>query len=143
MSLDVLRRGVLLAAGVVLGLAMLTPAQAAQDEKKEKKGKPQQVVPTGREDAAPATAAEAAGEALVERMVDRTVEGLRSYQYDDGTVGVDLDGRFMHVSVVSRRPDGSLAVSCVGNHKGLAHAKLPAPPAAKAAKPAPVALEEK
>jgi hypothetical protein len=31
----------------------------------------------------------------------------------------------------------------VGNHKGLAHAKRPAPPAAKAAKPAPVALEEK
>lgn len=137
------RRTALLAAGVMLGLALATTADAAQDEKKAKKGKPQQVVPTGAEDAAaaPVTAAEAQGEADLARMLDRTTEGLRSFQLPDGTVAVDLEGRFMHASVATKRPDGSVAVSCGASHKELAQAKAAA---SKARKPAaPVVLEEK
>jgi hypothetical protein len=140
MSLDVLRRGVLLAAGVVLGLAMLTPAQAAQDEKKAKKGKPQQVVPTGAEDSATPTAAEAEGEANLEQMLDRSTEGLQVIRLDNGVELVDLEGRFMHVSTVLRRGDGSAVKSCVSSKLDLQKAQE----AARASrKPAPVVLEEK
>lgn len=141
MSLDVLRRGVLLAAGVVLGLASLTPAQAAQDEKKAKKGKPQQVVPTGKEDApVPLTPAEIEGEANLERMLDRTTEGLQVIRLDNGVELVDLEGRFMHVSTVLQRGDGSAVKSCVSSKLDLQKAKEAA---RTSRKPAPVVLEEK
>ena len=141
MSLDVLRRGVLLAAGVVLGLAMLTPAQAAQDEKKAKKGKPQQVVPTGAEDAgAPPSAAEAEGDANLEQMLDRSTEGLQVIRLDNGVELVDLEGRFMHVSTVLTRGDGSSVKSCVSSKVDLQKAKA----AARASKkPAARVMEEK
>ena len=146
MRLELLRRAALLSAGVVLGLSLATATDAAQDEKKAKKGKPQQVVPTGEEDspAAEARAASAAAavvEANLDRMLDRSTEGLESVQHDNGMVSMDLEGRFMHVSLASKRADGTSSTSCVASHKELNNARAAARAAAKPAPP--VALEEK
>lgn len=51
---------------------------------------------------------------LIERLTNRSTEGLRQFESSDGSIGVDLDGRFQHVHVA--RFDGQRSeVACVGS----------------------------
>jgi hypothetical protein len=142
-------RLIAVAAALALGLGAAVPAaQAAQGHKPAKKQKPQQVHPTGEEDAKAPTAEEAAGEAALEQMTNRSSEGLAVVQHENGMASVDLEGRFMSVMVAATRKDGTRGAVCSHDHDQVSRARkaatepavaAPAPPAPKTA---PV-LEEK
>jgi hypothetical protein len=86
---------------------------------------PQQVLPTGAEDApARATAARSAAAATTAtpdasqlerelvRMTSESDQGLAAVKQSDGSVRVDLDGRFMSVLVATPTRDGGDEISC-------------------------------
>jgi hypothetical protein len=90
---------------------------------------PQQVVPTGAEDAATPAAAAARRAAPVTaaasttpdaarlerelvRMTSESDQGLNAVTLPDGSVRVDLDGRFMSVLVATPTSDGGDEVTC-------------------------------
>lgn len=142
-----LPRVLMLGATVLLvgGMAMAAPDKPG----KPKKQKPQQVVPTGAEDTAVPTADEVLADLELEQMTSRSTEGLEAVEHPDGTVSVDLEGRFMSVVVATPNAAGGHTVSCAtGQHaryqarKARAvQATKPATPPAPA--PAPTPLEEK
>lgn len=49
------------------------------------------------------------------RMLSRSTEGLTSRVLPNGTVALDLQGRFMNLSVATRNADGTISMNCV-NH---------------------------
>jgi hypothetical protein len=70
----------------------------------------QQIVPTGAEDtpaAARRTAAEEEAQAEMERMTSRSAEGLVPVLHADGTVSMDLEGRFMNIAVADEAGQAS------------------------------------
>lgn len=148
------RLAVLLAAAALLGLApgMLATSEAGQGPEKAKKQKPRQVLPTGREDAVPPTAEEVLAEQALDQMLSRSTEGLEVIYHEDGTMSVDLEGRFMSVVVAAPGADGKTVASCITGPEALAKLKAPAsasgskPPPARSAVsepgPAPAPLEE-
>lgn len=127
---------------------------------------PQQVLPTGAEDApqtstattarsaAPAADLQALQSELV-RMTSESDAGLKSVNLSDGSKRVDLDGRFMSVLVATPTSDGDDEITCHSGKDALTQVeraqriiagKLPKPTrtvAAISAQPAPAALEEK
>jgi uncharacterized membrane protein len=48
-------------------------------------------------------------------MVNQSTEGLEQVQHADGSVSMDLKGRFQNVSVARINQDGSVTQSCVDN----------------------------
>ena len=48
-------------------------------------------------------------------MVNQSSEGLVQVQHSDGSVSVDLQGRFQNVTVARVNKDGSVSTSCVDN----------------------------
>jgi hypothetical protein len=48
-------------------------------------------------------------------MVNQSTEGLEQVQHEDGSVSMDLKGRFQNVTVARVNADGSLSQSCVDN----------------------------
>jgi hypothetical protein len=49
------------------------------------------------------------------QMVNQSTEGLVQVQHDDGSVSMDLEGRFQNVTVARVNKDGSVSQSCVDN----------------------------
>lgn len=116
--------------------ALFTAGPAAADKGKGK-GKPQQVVPTGKEDAKPPTPAEQAADAELERITDQSSEGLTPVQRPDGSVTVDLEGRFQSVVVARKNADGTTSIGCVDRLPSKdAAPQAPAAPAQPAPTPA-------
>lgn len=82
---------------------------------------PQQVPHTGVGDAKPLTSADVQGLRTLQAITSRSLEGLTYEQRGDGTIGLDLQGRFMHVLMATPGPDGRPVLSCqTGDH---AHAE--------------------
>ncbi|HYR76214.1 MAG TPA: hypothetical protein VEM96_10260 [Pyrinomonadaceae bacterium] len=50
-------------------------------------------------------------------MLNRSTEGLVQVQHPDGSVSVDLEGRFQDVTVARVNKDGTVSQSCVNNPK--------------------------
>ena len=50
-------------------------------------------------------------------MLNQSTEGLVQVQHPDGSVSVDLQGRFQDVTVARVNKDGSVSQSCVNNPK--------------------------
>ncbi len=48
-------------------------------------------------------------------MLNQSTEGLVEVQHPDGSVSVDLEGRFQNVTVARINKDGSVSQSCVDN----------------------------
>jgi hypothetical protein len=120
--------------GLALGLG-IAPVVRADPPAKAKKQKPRQVHPTGKEDAAPPSAADVAAEEKLEQMTSRSAEGLTPVQHADGMISLDLEGRFMHVMKAVPDGKGGTRLVCTGDHSKL-QATTPV------SKP-PAALEEK
>jgi hypothetical protein len=139
-------------------------AQAADKPEPNATQLPQQVLPTGEEDAVQAAPAAriAASAAVSDRqlleaelvdMTDESDEGLVRVDLPDGSSMVDLQGRFMSVVVATPTADGDVTVGCYTGEDAIAHAlhahdvatgKAPKDPApAKVQPAAPQALEEK
>jgi hypothetical protein len=81
---------------------------------------PVQVLPTGAEDAPRVTAfasraaaaAEKSPEEKLREMVSESAEGLVAVRRPDGTVSMDLQGRFQSVIVAKQTEDGRFVMSC-------------------------------
>ena len=58
----------------------------------------------------------------LKKMVNKSADGLSQVENEDGSVTMDLNGRFRHVVVAREREDGTLAMSCVDNPKSAAAA---------------------
>lgn len=139
---------VFLVSFTILGLTPDTSptieARQGQGQDKARK-KPTQVLPDGKEDANPPSAEEVLGQEALEAMISRSSEGLDAVQRADGTVALDLQGRFMSVAIVKHRHDGTHGVACLTGKDALDALKAwtvprasvapPAAPAKKAAQP--------
>jgi len=47
------------------------------------------------------------------RMLSRSTEGLTSRVLPNGAVALDLQGRFMNLSIATRNADGTISMNCV------------------------------
>ncbi|HUC19963.1 MAG TPA: hypothetical protein VMR98_00515, partial [Candidatus Polarisedimenticolaceae bacterium] len=52
--------------------------------------------------------------------VNQSTEGLVQVKHADGSVSMDLEGRFQNVTVARVNKDGSVAKSCVDNPQAAA-----------------------
>jgi hypothetical protein len=120
-----------LALGVPL-LSALAVAQEAPAPKQNATQLPQQVLPTGEEDAASPRAGEFAARAAqsaaltveqrLRAMTSESTEGLATTRRDDGTLSIDLQGRFQSVLIAKPTEDGRFVVSCHTGEDARAHA---------------------
>jgi hypothetical protein len=53
----------------------------------------------------------------LKKMINQSTEGLVQVQHPDGSVSVDLEGRFQNVAVARINKDGSVTEGCVDNPK--------------------------
>jgi hypothetical protein len=51
----------------------------------------------------------------IKPMVNQSTEGLVEVKHPDGSVSMDLQGRFQNVSVARKEADGTVTQSCVNN----------------------------
>lgn len=56
----------------------------------------------------------------IKQLVNQSSDGLQSVRHADGSVSMDLQGRFQSIAVAKRDEDGKLAQSCVDNPKAAA-----------------------
>lgn len=75
--------------------------------------RPEQVPPTGVD--GPAQTTQDAGVAVrtLDALTNRSTEGLTFEYRSDGTVGLDLQGRFQNVMLATIGPDGRVEAACV------------------------------
>ena len=64
-------------------------------------------------------------EQKLEQMTSRSTEGLSEVQHADGTVSMDLQGRFMHVMVAVPDGKGGTRLVCTDDHSKLKKAATP------------------
>lgn len=77
-----------------------------------------------------------------EEMLSRSSVGLREFRLADGTVGLDLGGRFQEFSVARIGADGRVTFDCLSDLAAVRRA-LAAPAPLVAPAPAPVVLEDR
>jgi len=51
----------------------------------------------------------------IKPLLNQSDEGLKQVRHPDGSVSVDLEGRFQEVAVAQKNTDGSVSQSCVNN----------------------------
>jgi hypothetical protein len=56
----------------------------------------------------------------IKELVNQSTEGLKSVKHADGTVSMDLQGRFQNVAVAKKNADGSVTQACVDNPESAA-----------------------
>jgi len=98
-------------AGLLLTAALLflTGTADAQDRTRRR---PEQIPPAGNEDSERPTPAEDLGARTLDAITSRSTAGLTFEQRADGTIGLDLQGRFMNVLTAATGKDGRLDISC-------------------------------
>lgn len=101
-------------------LALLDSTAGAQAPAQRR---PQQVPATG-VDTLP-TPAELAGIRTLDQFTNRSIDGLTFEHRGDGTIGLDLQGRFQNVMRAHTLPDGRIALSCAV--EGHAHGAVALP----------------
>jgi hypothetical protein len=106
----------------ILFTAVVLLAGSADAQQTGQRQLPQQTQPTGAEDSAQVTPAEEQARKLLEAMTSESTEGLVFEHRADGTIGLDLQGRFQHVLRAVPGKDGRLEFTC---HTG-GHAAAPA-----------------
>lgn len=77
-------------------------------------------------------------EQAVAGMLSQSSEGLQVIELPDGSVTIDLEGRFQEVVVAAVAPDGSVRMGCV-DHPAQVKGVLGAKPVRNEKKPAPAA----
>jgi hypothetical protein len=56
----------------------------------------------------------------LKKLINQSTDGLQSVQHADGSVSMDLQGRFQSVAVAKRDENGNLVLSCVDNREAAA-----------------------
>ena len=99
-------------------LILSTTAGGAQAQVTQR---PQQVPATGAEDAAAPTPIDLPGQQTLEAITSRSIQGLTFERRSDGTLSINLQGRFQHLLMTAPGADGRLEVSCItGTHAHVA-----------------------
>jgi hypothetical protein len=106
----------------VLFSAALATAAGAQEPRRQP-----QMPATGAEDAVQLTPEQLQGLRTLEAMTSRSIEGLTFEHRDDGTIGLNLEGRFQNVLRWTAGADGKLELAC---HIGGDHRNESAAPSA-------------
>jgi hypothetical protein len=57
----------------------------------------------------------------LKKLVNQSTDGLQSVQHADGSVSMDLQGRFQSVAVAKRDENGNVVQSCVDNREAAAN----------------------
>lgn len=73
----------------------------------------------------------------IKPLVNQSTEGLVQVQRPDGSVSIDLQGRFQNVSVAKREANGTVTESCVNNVAAASSFFGSKQQALEAAKPSP------
>src|SRR5262245_6550511 len=102
-------------------LAALVALSGTAAAQKPAKQKPHQVRQTD-EPAAPPSVEDAVAEAMLEQMTSQVSDDLVAIGHTDGSISMDLQGRFMSVMMVKTNKDGSQSVSCETGEDALTHA---------------------
>jgi len=110
-----------LTAGALTIAAVVGSAGTLAAQKPDKQ-KPHQVRQTDAQPPAPASAESIAADALLEEMTSQVSDDLVVIGHPDGTISMDLQGRFMSVMLVKANADGSQTVACEAGHEALADA---------------------
>ncbi|HEV8428216.1 MAG TPA: hypothetical protein VGQ41_09980 [Pyrinomonadaceae bacterium] len=58
----------------------------------------------------------------LKKMLNKSADGLTEVQNADGSVSMDLEGRYRHVTVARVNEDGTVTTSCVDNPRAAASA---------------------
>ncbi len=80
----------------------------------------------------------------LEALFNQSSEGLEQIELPDGSVGIDLQGRFASAVVATVQPDGTVTTRCVNGAEGLLEPVTSADdeaPAAEAAGPKTTAVK--
>ena len=56
----------------------------------------------------------------IKSLVNQSTEGLKQVQHADGSVSMDLQGRFQNVALAKKTDDGKVVQSCVDNPESAA-----------------------
>jgi hypothetical protein len=56
----------------------------------------------------------------IKQLINQSTDGLKNVNHPDGSVSIDLEGRFQSVAVAKRDEDGTLIQSCVDNREAAA-----------------------
>lgn len=64
----------------------------------------------------PAPAGDKAADVRLQQMLRRDTEGLEQVVHPDGSVSVDLQGRFMNASLARITEDGEIETTCTTDH---------------------------
>jgi hypothetical protein len=56
----------------------------------------------------------------VKELINQSGEGLTEIHHDDGSVSIDLQGRFQNVMLATKGDDGTVSQSCVNNPQNAA-----------------------
>lgn len=56
----------------------------------------------------------------IKQLVNKSIDGLVSVQHADGTVSMDLQGRFQNVAVAKKNADGTITQACVDTPEAAA-----------------------
>lgn len=56
----------------------------------------------------------------IKNLVNQSTDGLKQVQHLDGSVSLDLQGRFQNVALAKKTDDGTVAQSCVDNPESAA-----------------------
>lgn len=56
----------------------------------------------------------------IKQLVNQSTDGLQSVRHADGSVSIDLQGRFQSIAVAKRDEDGKVTQSCVDNRASAA-----------------------
>jgi hypothetical protein len=56
----------------------------------------------------------------IKQIINQSTDGLKNVNHPDGSVSIDLEGRFQSVAVAKRDEDGTLIESCVDNRQAAA-----------------------
>ena len=120
---------------LAVGLGLMSGAVLAQEKAAAKVQLPQQVLPTGAEDAvaAPAVAARSLArsaaptqEELIQQLVKMTSEsdeGLTIEHRANGVQAINLEGQFMSVAIATPAANGGYVLGCATGEDAVAHAK--------------------
>lgn len=58
--------------------------------------------------------------AEIKQLVNQSTDGLQSVRHPDGSVSMDLQGRFQNIAVAKLDTDGKLVQSCIDNPESAA-----------------------
>ena len=107
------KRHWMIVVSIVFALALATAAAFTMQTGETKPAQDTQVRPLTQEEAQKVAQG-------IKQLVNKSTDGLVSVQHADGSVSIDLQGRFQNVAVAKKNADGSITQACVDTPEAAA-----------------------